>query len=198
MDIDNLIQIKSNDLKPAKGRVLISEPFLTDVIFGRSVILILEHDDEDGTFGVVMNKPVLISPGKFLNVDVPQDEDVKVYIGGPVSPEKVFFIHPFGDMVPDSIEIIDGLYWGGDGEVVDSLLSSGKIKLNQMRFFFGYSGWEKGQLKSELERNSWLVSDTSVGSLMRTDPQKMWRHYVKRMGTKYNLWLRFPENPSIN
>lgn len=65
----NLFKIETNHVVPARGKVLISEPFLCDHMFGRSVILLVDHT-HDGTMGLVLNKPLPL----FLN-DVLKDFD---------------------------------------------------------------------------------------------------------------------------
>lgn len=197
MDFDDLFQIKSNNLKPAKGRILISGPTIDDAIFRRSVILILDHE-EDGTFGVIMNKPEVIESGEILNIEIPENEFIKIYCGGPVELNKIFFTHSFGEIIPESIKIMDGIYWGGDTDVVDSLIQSGTINLKKFQFYFGYSGWEKGQLEDELGRNSWLVANATAMELLFIEPEKMWSYFVEKMGTKYKMWSRIPKSPYYN
>jgi putative transcriptional regulator len=195
MDIEKLVIIKKNELAPSKGRLLLSEPFMDDFYFGRSVVLLVEHGQE-GTFGLIMNKPV---PEKFNDIvsDFPQF-DATVYIGGPVQPDNMFILHTLGDRVEGSIEIMDGLFWGGDLESVKDQILLGKITSDQVRFYMGYSGWEPQQLDNELERNSWVVTKTTANKLLKTKFNKMWSHFVSQLGSEYELWNRFPVNPEMN
>lgn len=195
MDIEKLLIIKKNELAPGKGRLLLSEPFMDDFYFGRSVVLLIEHNPE-GTFGLIMNKPV---SEKFNDIvsDFPQF-DATVYIGGPVQPDNMFILHTLGDQVEGCIEIMDGLFWGGDLESIKDQILLGKITSDQVRFYMGYSGWEPNQLDNELERNSWVVTKTSVSKLLNTKHSKMWSHFVSQLGSEYELWNRFPVNPEMN
>jgi putative transcriptional regulator len=195
MDIEKLLIIKKNELAPGKGRLLLSEPFMDDFYFGRSVVLLIEHNPE-GTFGLIMNKPV---SEKFNDIvsDFPQF-DATVYIGGPVQPDNMFILHTLGDQVEGCIEIMDGLFWGGDLESIKDQILLGKITSDQVRFYMGYSGWEPNQLDNELERNSWVVTKTSVSKLLNTKHSKMWSHFVSQLGSDYELWNRFPVNPEMN
>lgn len=195
MDIEKLIQIRRNDMAPERGRILISEPFMGDFYFGRSVVLLAEHNDE-GSFGLIMNKP-LYKPFNSIVADYPLFE-APVFIGGPVSSENLFFIHTLGKDIPESNEIIPGLYWGGEMEAVREMILLRLIKPDQIRFYLGYSGWEASQLAGELERNSWLVSTITASSLLKTHPEKMWNRFMQRMGTAYDLWRQFPVNPQMN
>lgn len=195
MDIEKLIRIKTNNLSPTKGRVLISEPFMGDYYFGRSVVLLAEHNDE-GSFGLIMNKQIDSSLNDIVK-DFPEF-DVPVYIGGPVQTDSLFFVHVLGDEIPNSSEIVKGLYWGGDIESVREMMLLHAIKPNQIRFYLGYSGWEAKQLEGELKRTSWLVSTATSHSLMHTHPDKMWDRFLRKMGADYDLWRRFPLDPHNN
>lgn len=197
MNADNFFRIKTNNLPPRQGRVLISEPFMYEGFFGRSVVLLVEHDEE-GTLGVVMNKPIpYVNDDLFVEDTGYQITVGRTYLGGPVETDKMFFMHPYAD-IPGSLKVKDGLYFGGDSEIFNEKVMRSEINLDNVRFFVGYSGWEKGQLNSELKRNSWLVSETSVEELLRANVDGMWKRYVRRMGTPYKNWLYLPENPSLN
>ena len=142
-EIDRIFEIRSNNLKPAKGKLLLSEPLMGDYYFGRSVVLLAEHNDE-GSFGVIMNKPVT---AKFNDVikDFPKF-DTSIFIGGPVETNKLFYIHTFGEEVQDAIEIADGVFWGGDIEVIKEMVFLGRANNQNIRFFIGYSGWGANHL----------------------------------------------------
>ena len=114
-EIDRIFEIKSNNLKPAKGRLLLSEPLMGDYYFGRSVVLLAEHNKE-GSFGVIINKPVAAKLNEVIT-DFPEF-DAHMFIGGPVETDRLFYLHTFGKEVSDSIEILDGVFWGGDMETI--------------------------------------------------------------------------------
>lgn len=196
MNIDKLLHIQSNTLTATKGKVLLSEPLMADFYFGRSVVLLVEHEENEGSFGLIMNKKV----DKSLN-EIVQDFphfDAPIFLGGPVQTNQLFFLHTLGDLIPNSLEVMNGLYWGGDMEVLQAMIETGVVNNSQVRFFLGYAGWETKQLTDELKRNSWLVSDASVSALFRTKSTLMWRHFVRRMGTNYEKWLKLPEDYSLN
>ena len=94
-----------------KGRILISEPFLSDNYFRRSIVYLTEHNEE-GSLGFVLNKPLEMKVGEIVN-DFPE-ADFSVSVGGPVSTNTVHFIHTLGKRVPDSVPVTDGIFWGGD------------------------------------------------------------------------------------
>jgi putative transcriptional regulator len=193
LNID-IFKIKTNNVVPQKGRVLIAEPFLPGSYFNRAIIFIVEHNDE-GTVGLILNKRVdfLIADfyKTFPNYEKP------LFVGGPVNIESVYYIHNYGDLIPDSIHIIDDLYWGGNFDRLKELVNSGIAEQNKVRFFLGYSGWSDGQLKEELEDDSWIVADIP-SSFVLSDSEDLWKEMVNEVGGKYKLWENFPENPSMN
>ncbi|MBN3034694.1 MAG: YqgE/AlgH family protein [Bacteroidales bacterium] len=193
--LSNILKIKSNNLKPSKGKVLISEPFLLDYYFKRSVVLLAEHNDE-GTFGLIINKPVDIKFNDLLK-DFPQF-DAQIFLGGPVKTDSLFYIHSLGNMIEESIPIIEGLYWGGDIDLVKEMISLGRVSNEEIKFFAGYAGWVPKQLDGELERNSWLVSNLTVDAIMKSDPAKLWDLCLRNLGGEYTLWSNFPADPSMN
>ena len=109
----------TNKLRPKKGSVLISDPFLNDPYFGRSVIVLCEHNKK-GTFGFVLNN--------FLDIDLHKIDsnfpniNARIGFGGPVSKDSLFFIHSFGEKVKDSLKIQKELYYGGDFDAVCKIL----------------------------------------------------------------------------
>lgn len=196
MDLKRFFQIHSNTLHPQQGELLLSEPTMNDFHFGRSVILLIDHNESEGSFGIIMNKPLNVRLKEI--VDVFHDFDAPVYLGGPVAEDQIFFLHTLGDLIPDSFKIMDGLYWGGDAETLNKLIFNGIVDKNNIRFFLGYSGWDAGQLGRELERNSWVVCKTDTKALLNTPVERMWNTYVTRMGKEYAMWQRFPKNPEEN
>ncbi|MFO7721148.1 MAG: YqgE/AlgH family protein, partial [Gillisia sp.] len=142
-------------LKPAKGLLLVAEPsIIGDASFNRSVILLAEHS-ESGSIGFILNKVLDFT----LNDLIPElDKGFKVYNGGPVEQDNLYFIHKVPELIPESIEIANGIYWGGNFEVVKELILNDLINEKQIRFFLGYSGWDAQQLKDELDSNAWIIS----------------------------------------
>ena len=194
-DIHNLLNIKSNNIIPERGKILISEPLLGDYYFKRSVVLLAEHNEE-GSFGLIMNKPLTAKFNEIVK-DFP-DFETSVYLGGPVQNNSLFFIHSLGDKIEDSQEIIKGLYWGGNLEQIKEMMTLNQIAKDDIRFYVGYSGWGSNQLEEELEKNSWLVSEIEVEVLLNTHPERLWDRTIKDLGTKYTHWKNFPADPGMN
>ncbi len=181
--------------EPQKGKILLSEPFLLDNYFKRSIVLITEHN-ENGTIGFVLNKPVDVNINEVVE-DFPEI-DTDVALGGPVSTNTLHYIHTLGDIIPNSVQVLGNIYWGGDFKVVERLISSGNIDKGQIRFFLGYSGWSPNQLEEELEENAWVVGDIPPVEVMMPMNKHFWTKTMQRMGKKYEMWSNFPENPEMN
>ena len=130
-----------------KGHLLIAEPsIIGDLSFNRSIIIIADHNT-DGSIGFILNKPLDFTLQDLIpEIEIP----FKVYNGGPVEQDNLYYIHKIPMLIPNSIEISQGLFWGGNFEKVTELIQQNKLNSNDIRFFLGYSGWETNQLSSEL------------------------------------------------
>ena len=183
-------------LKPTKGVLLIAEPsIIGDVSFNRSVVLLAEHNDH-GSVGFILNKPLEYRLRDFLP-DV--DSGLRVYNGGPVEQDNLYFIHKIPDLIPNSIEISNGIYWGGDFNTILGMLQADELEDHQIQFFLGYSGWSSDQLEDELELNSWVVSpNEEENSIIGQCQADYWKEKMKSLGGEYMIWSNAPENPNHN
>jgi putative transcriptional regulator len=193
--IEDILTIRSNNVKPERGKILISEPLLSDYYFKRSVILLAEHNEE-GSFGVIMNKPLSVRLNEVVK-DFPEFNS-EIYLGGPVQSDSLFFIHTLGDKIAGSHEIIDGIYWGGEMEAIKEMIALNMIASEDIRFYIGYSGWNAKQLEGELIKNSWLVSLVNANYLLNTSPALLWKNSLEKLGDEYAHWTSFPSDPSLN
>jgi putative transcriptional regulator len=181
-------------MEPKPGIILISEPSLQEYYFRQSVVLLAEHS-KDGTFGVIINKPIEMRlPEIFEDM---QEFDFQVYLGGPVKTNSVFFIHTLED-ISGSLKIMKGLYWGGDIQTVKSYIRKGLINENHIRFFVGYAGWHPKQLEREINENSWVLSHTTADEVINNHPELLWSNYLKNMGQDYAIWSNYPADPTLN
>jgi putative transcriptional regulator len=184
-----------NKVEPGKGRILVSEPYLPDPNFERTIILLCEHNDE-GSFGFIMNKPSLAKLG-----DVMQDLkaiDAPVFIGGPVQQDTLHYIHRLSNL-EESIEVMEGIYWGGNFDQLVSLIETKQVAASDIKFFLGYSGWSVGQIDAELKEDSWIVSDNVNEELLfDIKAEAMWQYALKRMGGRFSVYSNYPQDPRLN
>ncbi len=191
----DIFKIKTNNVLPQKGRILIAEPFLPGNYFSRSVIFLVAYS-EKGAVGFILNKKIDFMLHEVF-FDFPKFQ-AQVYLGGPVSADSIFFIHKLGEELPGSIQVLGGLYWGGDFGVLKNLIAKGEIQPNDILFFLGYSGWDAGQLESELKEDSWLVTDVDENLILPNADEVSWANVVKKAGNRYSVWENYPENPNLN
>jgi len=183
-------------LKPKKGYLLFAEPsIIGDISFNRSVILLADYSEE-GSIGFILNKPLDYTLNDLVPITHAQ---FKVYNGGPVEQDNLYFIHKIPDLIPESIEISLGIYWGGDFDTVIELINNGQVTEDDIRFFLGYSGWEPNQLEKELQANSWIVTENEYKSdLIGKSEDHFWKEKMLELGGDYSIWSNAPENPSYN
>lgn len=183
-------------IKPKRGDLLIAEPtIIGDSSFNRSIILLADHNEE-GSIGFILNKPLEYT----INDLVPEIEvPFKVYNGGPVEQDNLYFIHKVPELIPNSVEISLGVFWGGDFNNVADLIAKNEIKETDIRFFLGYSGWEVNQLENELKTNSWLVTENIYKKdIIAKDYESFWKEKMLEFGGEYSIWSNAPENPNYN
>ncbi|MGN7886269.1 YqgE/AlgH family protein [Dyadobacter sp. 22481] len=181
--------------KVSKGSLLIAKPFLGDPNFERGVILMCEHN-EHGSFGFVLNQTTDLFLGDVLDETIYQD--ITLHLGGPVEKNTLHFIHRRPDLVTGGTEIMKDLYWGGDFNVVKTLLNLNTLKQEDVMFFIGYSGWSGGQLDDEIKQDSWIISSTTSDFLFSTPPGNFWREILRNMGGEYRSIAHYPIDPRLN
>ncbi len=179
---------------PVKGSLLVSEPFMSDPYFKRTVVLLAEHNEE-GTVGFILNKPINVNMQQAIS-EFPKYKG-QVFMGGPVGKDNLFFVHTLGDSLEGSMEIGDGLYWGGNFELLKVLIRNKQVSEHEVRFFIGYAGWEPRQLDKEMKENSWIVTTATKGIVMG-NPTDLWKAVLRKMGTDYSMVANFPEDPQLN
>ena len=157
-------------------------------------MLLTEHN-EKGSFGFILNKPVNIFANEILK-NFPE-KNFNVSIGGPVNQNSVHYIHTLGGKIPNSVNICENVFWGGDFDVLRQLVKQGLIKKSQLRFFIGYSGCEPKQLYEEILKNYWIVSEINTEKIMNVK-KDYWKNILDSLGEKYKIWANSPQNPSMN
>lgn len=185
-----------NDIAPAAGKLLISEPFLKDFYFRRSVVMLADHTEE-GSFGLILNKPIESRLNDVVKSGYPHFNP-PLYLGGPVQTDSLFFVHRLGKLIEGSLPVQGGLYWGGHIDQIKEMIAKQRITESDIRFFVGYSGWSANQLNEEIKRNSWVVSETNMQQLMDVDDSTMWERALDSAGSEFREWKNYPTDPAMN
>jgi putative transcriptional regulator len=164
--------------------LLLSMPQLVDPNFNRTVVLLCKHTDE-GAFGLVVNRPLVTTGRIVVNLDPPvePEQDLQVWVGGPVEPERSWIL--VGDEPDPSddrpgVRIADALYLSTSPDLLRRLLEPAPPP--RARLVVGYSGWGPGQLETELRASAWLISDVDRDLIFNTPHERMWEAAIRRLG----------------
>jgi len=185
------------------GALLVATPLLDDPNFRRSVVLILEHDEDGGTLGVVLNRPSDISVTQVLPswnslVTGPS----VLFQGGPVQTDSALALAA----VPSGEE---PLGWRRLHSPTPAVARLGTVDLDappeilageitQMRIFAGYAGWSAGQLEAEIRQGAWYLVDAEPGDTFHSDPESLWRAVLRRQRNELAFVATFPDDPNMN
>lgn len=181
--------------KLTKGKILISEPYIADDNFFRSVILIADYDKENGAVGFMLNQVTFSTLADIIEDEMPS---IPLYEGGPVQMDSLFFLHSIEALESTSLEIKKGLFWGGNFEEIKPLLKDGSIAPEEIKVFVGYSGWASGQLEEEIQSGSWFVSSLNTKDILEASDDKLWKYSVENLDTKNKIWANAPLDPLLN
>lgn len=176
-----------NDRVPSlAGNLLIAMPNLADPNFWRSVVLLGVHSQEEGAFGLVINRLLDIDLRDILtelDQESTQEDLPGVLAGGPVEPSQGFVLYE-GDgasVAPEDIAISDSIVVSGNTETLAHLVQGG---LPSARYFLllGYAGWYPDQLEQEIEENSWLVAPLDTSILFDVPMEDRWAAALASIG----------------
>jgi putative transcriptional regulator len=191
----DLFAIMPEDKIPEKGKILISEPFLPDTFFNRSIVYLTDHSPQ-GSVGFILNKKLDLNISTAVSGFENWNENINM--GGPVAPDTLHYLHKLGGLIPNSVLIEDNIWWGGDIDTIRELISTGKINHSQIRFFLGYSGWSAGQLERELKEDSWIIARVKADIIMNNRGDDTWKRVLRSFKNKYRIWADFPDSPDMN
>lgn len=190
----------SADTQPRGGKLLLAQPFMDENYFSHSVVSLLDYDPKGGAMGVVLNHP---SPSRLADLvdDCDVRTDIRVYCGGPLALDRLFFLHTLGaDIIPGARPYMDGMYVGGDFDAVLDYANSGYPLEGRVRFFVGYSGWEEGQLEGEIAEGTWALSEppASASELLKGSDDAFWHRCVRLLGPEFRSWRLVPRMACAN
>jgi putative transcriptional regulator len=178
-----------------KGQLLLDNGRLQGSFFHRTVLLICQHDD-DGAFGLVINRPTGNRVGDALTANLPDTlKTQELFLGGPVQPQALSYLHA-DNFLPEA-NVMPNLNLDHSLEnLVD--LGDSFSTTQQIKVFAGYAGWSPGQLDDEMKRDTWLTHPASLELVFHSDPAELWPMILKQKGWKYRLIAQQPEDLSGN
>ena len=184
--------------EPAPGRLLVATPALVDPNFAHTVVLILDHD-EDGTIGVVLNRPSSVTVGSVLpDWSVSVDPPEVLFEGGPVSTDAalaVACVPQTEEPDPIGFRRLFGVTGIIDLDTPPEVLAPAVTRL---RVFAGYSGWGSGQLAGEIAEGSWYVVDSTTHDIFDAAPGQLWSAVLRRQPGELAWVSTKPVDPSLN
>ena len=191
-------------MESLKGSLLVASPGLTDPNFARTVVFIVEHNEE-GALGVVLNRPGKASVRDLwssLSKD-PCGCEAKTFVGGPVQKNSVLILHGFDDLSESSQEVIDGVYLGSELSLLETILSrsdetSTEVAHGRFRLYCGYAGWGTGQLDHEMEAGGWLLLPAKLEHVFQVETDELWTQALRGVGGPYEFFALMPPNPELN
>ena len=182
------------------GTLLISQPFLADPNFERSVILLCRDEPLKGTFGLVLNRLTTLTLGDVLDLPAATDKivaELPLYVGGPVGPDTLHYLHRRADL-PGAQDLGQDVYWGGDFRLLLNLISSWVVSPEDVRLFAGYSGWSVGQLAGEIAGQSWIKHAASAGKVFTLTTDAFWQTILREKGGRFKALSNYPRDPRSN
>jgi putative transcriptional regulator len=185
----------ASSIEPSPGVLLVAEPLLMESNFRRSVILLCEHSDQ-GSFGLILNKPLPIRLSDIT--DAIPDLAQTLYLGGPVQQDTLHVVHRCGGRVEGAVEVLENVFWGGDFNKIQDIITSEELDAEDFRLFLGYAGWGAGQLADEIERGGWILVRGTTEIVFEEEPAELWRSVLRQMGGSYSVISNFPEDPRLN
>ncbi|HVM67066.1 MAG TPA: YqgE/AlgH family protein [Acidimicrobiales bacterium] len=178
------------------GALLVATPRLKDPNFDRTVVMLLDHNDQ-GAIGVVLNRPSELAASEALpDWSSHIAEPAVVFVGGPVAPGSAICLAeaPRGPAGEGWQPLFDGL---GTVDVSRSPADLA-VEIAALRVFAGYAGWAGGQLEAEIEAGAWVVVPGGRDDAMSADPATLWGDVLRRQGGVVSAMAAFPEDLSLN
>ena len=162
-----------------KNNFLIATERMNDSRFKKSVIAMLEHD-EDGAWGLVINKPMAEIPLAMLidsSLSTPEEREklygvnIKIHWGGPVNVKKIFVLHS-KEYQSDTTRNYGDISISQDYEILFAIAANKGPEKSLV--ILGYSGWRAGQLENEMLRDDWILSDLDPDIIFEKESIKKW------------------------
>jgi len=178
-----------------QGQLLLDGGKLHGSFFHRSVVLVCQHD-ANGALGLILNRPAGAKVGDAVVANLPQSvKDQPLYIGGPVQPGVLSFLHtdvfvPHANVMPQ-VNL---------GHSIEALMDLGESysTTQKLRLFAGYAGWSAGQLEQEMARKDWLIHPATVDLVFKSEPAQLWKEILRQKDPTLRWLADSPDNLSWN
>ncbi len=177
-----------------KGILLVSPPLMGDGIFHKSVVLLLDHNEKDGTVGIILNKPTTYKVSDIVKM-LPNFHK-EVFFGGPVAINNIQILHRLSS-IKESVHIINDTYWGGNYHKIFEMIDLNHIEGSEINFYIGYAGWAPGQLEKEMENKFWILVNAEKYNLWENS-ETLWENIITELGLDPKIAATIPDDPIYN
>lgn len=184
---------ESTDIKV--GMVLVAKPFVSEPLYKKTVILIVEHNSFF-TRGIVLNKSINNMKVVDFLIDLKYYDNI--YMGGLSDLDKVFWLHTLNNDISEGDEIINDLFFLGDFNEVKELANLNKLNKDDIKFFIGIVEWDSNELYYELQdNNKWWVTNITSKEIFNINSETLWSNKLLQNGHIYGL-LPHIDDPELN
>jgi putative transcriptional regulator len=163
----------ADDTKPLTTILLVARAELPDSNFKDSVVLVTNNIGP-APAGVIINRPTRIAVSRlFPDLERLAQLDDKLYFGGPVETASVAFVFRADTPPEHATQVLDGIYFSRNGELLRKLLGRDK-PMDGLRIFIGHSGWAPGQLEAEIARGDWTLAPAETDAIFDGKSEHPW------------------------
>ncbi len=183
-------------MESLQGHLLIAAPSLQDPNFFRTVVLLVQHNDQ-GALGVILNRPLeaTIEEAWSQVSELPCNAEGSLYQGGPC-PGPLMVLH--SDASLSQVEVCPGVFFNTDKESIEQLVTQSN---GPLKFFVNYAGWGAGQLEGEIEAGGWVTTPAGPTQVFTNDDH-LWHAVLKLADRRSRLAgidpNLIPDDPSVN
>jgi putative transcriptional regulator len=184
------------------GQLVVATPLLGDPNFAKTVVLLLQVDEEDGALGRLSTRPSGTGVDEVLPdwLELSADPPV-VFAGGPVQPQAAICLGRgrLGGRPDGAFAVLEGVPGASLGTVdLDSTPGALRSTVERVRVYAGYAGWGAGQLEAEVADGAWYVLDALPADAFSSAPEGLWKAVLLRQGPPIAFAASYPEDPTLN
>lgn len=159
------------------GSILVAKEKLGDPNFAESVVLIVQADEEEGTLGIVINRPSDV-PLSQVFPHIKHATADPVYMGGPVGITVGQALLRLPEKADDATPVSGDVYVTASKKLIEKSVAS-RAGPSKFRLFLGYAGWAPGQLEAEIRLGAWSVLKGRSNIIFDSDPSSLWDRLIR-------------------
>jgi putative transcriptional regulator len=156
------------------GVFLYAAPGVHAGSFTESVVLLVQHDEKEGSLGLIVNRPTRLSVREAIPpLGEVKDLELALYFGGPVQPEAILALVRPSKPPDGALRVLPDVYFSTEMDVVKEAARRPDAA-SRLRVYAGYAGWAPGLLDAELRQGAWIVAPGRAAAVFREDPSTLW------------------------